>query len=121
MFASFSSAFEHPTPPGPLYALLSVSRREADLSALSHCSSIISGDSRAAVMTSVAYRVRREVTPHISSNGLRAPTPPKASGGVQVPRGSVVQEVNAESYVPSLSPRHCYTWLATSREQDAKA
>jgi hypothetical protein len=42
-------------------------------SALSHCSSIISGDSRAAVMTSVAYRVRREVTPHISSNFLQVP------------------------------------------------
>jgi hypothetical protein len=62
---------------------------EERASGLSHCSSIISGDSRAAVMTSVAYRVRREVTPHIN-----------ASGGVQVPRGSVAQEVNAESYVP---------------------
>ena len=76
-------------------------------SALSHCSSIISGDSRAAVMTSVAYRVRREVARHVSSNGvLGSPTPRNASDSVQVPRGRAAKVAKAVSYIPSLNPRY---------------
>ena len=56
------------------------------------------------MMTSIAYRERRELTPHLSSNnGLRVPRRLRRRSGTAWMR---CERSNEEPYVPSLSPRY---------------
>ena len=54
------------------------------------------------MMTSLAYRERRDVAGHGFSNGIRTPDTTHASGDAQVPRGCAAKEAKADPYVPSL-------------------